>query len=322
MSAANVPLAAGLVAVAAGAVGYVILMPLLAGDKRAQQRRKALGTGRSAADRVVAVNRREQVAKSLKELEAKKDAKKVPLEMKIARAGLAWSRRQYVVVSVILAVASAVLALILTGSPLTVIGALFAGGFGLPLWILKFRTKRRCAAFIVELPNAMDVIVRGLRSGIPLGDCLRIISREAKDPLRSEFRAAIEAQAMGLPMNDAIQRMYERVPLTEVNFFAVVIGIQQKSGGNLTEALGNLSRVLRERRKMAGKVQAMSMEAKASAAIIAALPFTVAVITYFSSPDYISLLWTTTLGKIALSLSAIWMSLGIFTMKKMISFDI
>ena len=200
--------------------------------------------------------------------------------------------------------------------------ALFAGGLGLPSWMLKHLQKQRIAAFIEELPNAMDVVVRGLRSGIPLGDCLRMISREAKEPLRSEFRVAIEAQALGLPMADAILRMYERVPVTEVNFFSIVIGIQQKAGGNLSEALSNLSRVLRERKKMAGKIQAMSMEAKASAYIIGALPFFVAFSTYLSSPEYTALLWTTAIGKIALVASGLWMLLGILVMKKMISFDI
>ncbi len=132
----------------------------------------------------------------------------------------------------------------------------------MPSWLLTRLQKRRISAFVAELPNAMDVIVRGLRSGIPLGDCLRMISYEAKEPLRSEFRIAMEAQALGLSMSDAILRMCERVPVTEVNFFAVVVRHQQKSGGNLSEALGNLSRVLRERKKMSGKIQAMSMEAK------------------------------------------------------------
>jgi tight adherence protein B len=107
-----------------------------------------------------------------------------------------------------------------------------------------------------------------------------------------------------------------------VNFFAIVINIQQQSGGNLSEALGNLSRVLRDRAKMRGKIQAMSMEAKASASIIAALPFGVAGITTLTSPDYISLLWTTDPGKLALVGSAVWMGLGITVIKKMIAFDI
>ncbi|MGW5959205.1 type II secretion system F family protein [Methylorubrum thiocyanatum] len=323
MSALNAPLAAGLVAVASGALAYVFLMPLLSGERRAEERRKALGQSRAVlAERGAAANRREQVAKSLKELEAKKDKTKVTLELRIARAGLDWSRRKYQVVSAVTAVVVALAAFLVSHNVIVALLGLFAGGFGLPAWMLKWRQKRRVAAFVEELPNAMDVVVRGLRSGIPLGDCLRMISREAKEPLRSEFRVAMEAQAMGLPMSDAILRMYERVPVTEVNFFSIVIGIQQKAGGNLSEALSNLSRVLRERKKMAGKIQAMSMEAKVSAGIIGALPFLIGGGTYLSSPDYTSLLWTTSVGKIALVISGLWMLAGILVMKKMISFDV
>jgi tight adherence protein B len=163
--------------------------------------------------------------------------------------------------------------------------------------------------------------VRGICSGIPVGDCFRIVSREAEEPVRGEFKNVVETQALGLSLNEAVGRLFERVPVPEVNFFVIVINIQAQSGGNLSEALGNLSRILRERRKMAGKVQAMSMEAKASGGIIAALPFVVTSITYLTSPDYISLLWTTDIGKMALAGSALWMSIGVFTMKKMINFD-
>lgn len=322
MSAANAPLVAGLAAVAAGGIAYVVLTPLLSGERRAEQRRKALSTVKVSTDRTAAVSRREQVAKSLKDLEAKKDNTKVTLELRIARAGLSWSRSKFYVISVLMAVLLSAFVFLLSGSIFAAVGALFAGGFGLPLWLLAFLKNRRIANFIKELPNAIDVIVRGIRSGIPLGDCLRIIARETEEPLRSEFRLAIEAQTLGLPMADAIQRMYERIPVTEVNFFAVVIGIQAKAGGNLSEALSNLSRVLRERKNMRNKVQAMSMEAKASGVIIAALPFIVAVLTYLSSPDYVSLLWTTQTGQFALVVSAMWMSVGIFSMKKMINFDI
>lgn len=319
---ANMPLVAGLAMIAAGAVAYVALTPYLSGEKRAAQRRNAIGTVAARVDRVAVVNRREQVAKSLKELEAKANGTKVTLDLKIARAGLTWSKQRYYVFSAICALCLGVLALSMTGSPLAAVGALFVGGFGLPLWILSYLKKRRIARFIKELPNAVDVIVRGIRSGIPIGDCLRIISREAVEPVRSEFKAVIEAQTLGLSVGEAVSKMFERVPVAEVNFFAIVITIQQQSGGNLSEALGNLSRVLRERRKMAGKIQAMSMEAKASGGIIAALPFVVGILTYLSSPEYISLLWTTETGKVALLGSAIWMSLGVFTMKKMINFDV
>ncbi|GEP10920.1 type II secretion system F family protein [Methylobacterium gnaphalii] len=322
MNATGASIAAGLAAVAAGGIAYVLLMPLLSGERRAEQRVKALGTPKAAIDRTTAINRREQVAKSLKEIEAKKATTKITLETRLARAGLDWSRQKFFVISALVGLVVGALVLIVSGDMLVGAGAAFAGAFGLPRWWLSFLQKRRVGKFVVELPNAIDVVVRGIRSGIPVGDCLRIIARESQEPVRSEFRMAIEAQTLGVPMSDAILKMYERVPVNDVNFFAIVIGIQAKSGGNLSEALSNLSRVLRERKKMVGKVQAMSMEAKASAAIIACLPFVVTLLTYLSSPDYISLLWTTQIGRLSLLGSAIWMVIGIFTMKKMINFDI
>ena len=209
----------------------------------------------------------------------------------------------------------------MSGSPIGALGGLFVGGIGLPMWVLRFLRKRRIDKFIKELPTAVDVIVRGIRTGIPLGDCFRIVSREAEEPVRGEFRVMMETQALGLGLNDCVKRLAERVPVPEVNFFAIVINIQQQSGGNLSEALNNLSRILRDRRKMAGKIKAMSMEAKASGGIIAVLPFAVAGMTYLTSPDYISLLWTTDTGKLALLGCAVWMGIGVFVMKKMIAFD-
>ncbi|MBY0256435.1 type II secretion system F family protein [Methylobacterium sp.] len=322
MSGLHLPLSAGLAAVAAGAVAYVFLMPYLTGERRSAERRKAVSVVAAPGTRAAIVSRREQVAKSLKEVEAKRNGTKVTLELKIARAGLSWTRSQFYLISAVLALVAGAVAFVMTGSPMVAAGAVFAGGFGLPLWILTFLRKRRIAAFIKELPTAIDIITRGVRAGIPVGDCFRIISREAEEPIRSEFRLVVEAQTLGLSLGEALVKMYERVPVSDVNFFGIVISIQAKSGGNLSEALANLSRVLRERKKMAGKIQAMSMEAKASGGIIAALPFVVATLTYLTSPDYISLLWRTDIGKLALLGSAIWMSIGVFTMKKMINFDV
>lgn len=322
MSGLHLPLSAGLAAVAAGAVAYVFLMPYLTGERRSAERRKAVSVVAAPGTRAAIVSRREQVAKSLKEVEAKRNGTKVTLELKIARAGLSWTRSQFYLISAVLALVAGAGAFVMTGSPMVAAGAVFAGGFGLPLWILTFLRKRRIAAFIKELPTAIDIITRGVRAGIPVGDCFRIISREAEEPIRSEFRLVVEAQTLGLSLGEALVKMYERVPVSDVNFFGIVISIQAKSGGNLSEALANLSRVLRERKKMAGKIQAMSMEAKASGGIIAALPFVVATLTYLTSPDYISLLWRTDIGKLALLGSAIWMSIGVFTMKKMINFDV
>jgi len=167
----------------------------------------------------------------------------------------------------------------------------------------------------------LDVVVRGIKSGLPLGDSLRVIAAESPEPIRAEFRHILDTQSIGVPLGEACTKLFDRMPLPEANFFGIVIAIQQKSGGNLSEALGNLSKVLRERKKMKGKIKAMSTEAKASAAIIGALPIVVMLVVYITSPDYITLLWTAKLGQMMLVGCAAWMSLGILVMKKMINFD-
>jgi tight adherence protein B len=197
----------------------------------------------------------------------------------------------------------------------------FAGAFGVPRWLLSFLRKRRERKFIENLPDAVDIIVRGVKAGLPLGDCIRMITVESPEPLKTEFRLVMETQAIGLPLGEACGKLYERTPLPEANFFGIVVAIQQKAGGNLSEALGNLSKVLRDRRKMRAKIQAMSQEAKASAAIIGALPIAVMIMVYITSPQYISLLFTHPTGHIMLAGSAVWMTMGVLVMKKMINFD-
>ncbi|MGY2047229.1 type II secretion system F family protein [Methylobacterium sp. JK268] len=315
-------IAALLLAVAVSAIVYAVVIPLLPSEARAAKRQKAIVGRRSPIERIQSVNRREQVAKSLKELEAKEKKKRPSLELRITQAGLTMSKNQFYITCGVLAAFTALAVFILSESPLIALGLAFAAGLGAPQWLLIYLRKRRMARFVRELPNAMDVIVRGIKSGLPVGDCLRIIAREAPEPVRTEFRVLVESQAVGVPVSEAALKLYERMPVSEANFFAIVIGIQSKSGGNLSEALGNLSRVLRERRRMAEKVTAMSMEARASAAIIASLPFVVAILCWFSSPDYISLLWTTQVGQIALVLSGIWMLVGVLVMKRMITFEI
>ena len=164
------------------------------------------------------------------------------------------------------------------------LGLAFAAGFGLPRWTLGYLKKRREKAFLKALPDAVDVIVRGIKAGLPLFESIKVVAADAPEPLRGEFLAIIETQAIGMPLGDACARLYERMPVPEANFFGIVIAIQQKSGGNLSEALGNLSKVLRDRKKMAEKIQAMSMEAKASAGIIGSLPPIVMLLVYLSTP--------------------------------------
>ena len=316
--------AAGLAAIAAGGVAWVFIYPYLSGAARAEKRQAMVSrAGDRGVDRLAqTVNRRDQVAQSLKDIEQReKTRNKTTIDMRIAQAGLTWTKAKFLAVSAGAGMGLGFALFALSGEPIMAGAGLLIGGLGLPRWILGFRKKRRINRYLEELPNAMDIIVRGIRSGLPLNDCLRIIASEAQEPVRSEFRYIVEQQTLGITVPEAVGKLYERVPVAESNFFAIVIGIQAKAGGNLSEALGNLSRVLRERRKMKAKIQAMSMEAKASAGIIAALPFVVAILTYLTSPAYIELLWITNVGKVALVLSAVWMTMGILVMKKMINFD-
>ena len=170
-------------------------------------------------------------------------------------------------------------------------------------------------------PDAVDVIVRGIKAGLPLLDSLKLIAQDAEEPVRSEFRAIIETQTIGMPIGEAVLKLYDSISVPEANFFGIVVSIQQRAGGNLSEALGNLSRVLRDRKKMKAKIQAMSQEAKASAAIIGALPLAVMTLVWLTSPDYIDLLFTDPFGHVMLACSAAWMLCGVLVMRKMINFD-
>jgi len=313
-----------LATVAVGGAAWVFIYPLLSGERKAESRRASVAKPEPAAKRQndkAQRSRREQVESSLKDLEARRRENKATLTMRISQAGLDWSVQKFMVVSAVFAAAFFAAAMFAGGGLLGATGLAFAAGFGLPRWLLSFLKKRREKAFLKALPDAVDVIVRGIKAGLPLFESLKVVAGDSPEPLRGEFNAIIETQAIGIPLGDACTRLYERMPVPEANFFGIVIAIQQKSGGNLSEALGNLSKVLRDRKKMAEKIQAMSMEAKASAAIIGALPPIVMILVYLTTPDYISLLWTHPTGQLMLVGCVIWMSIGILVMKKMINFD-
>ena len=310
--------------VAVGGLAWVFLYPQLSGEKKAETRRSSIARPEPkmrSADRAQR-SRRDQVEMSLKEVEARnKEKSKVPLGIRITQAGLEWSEQKFFVISGMLGLFAFAVPVLFGGSLLAGAGLAFAAGFGLPRWVLGFLKKRREDAFLKALPDAVDVVVRGIKAGLPLFDSLKVVAADASEPLRSEFNSIIETQTIGMPLGEACARLYERMPLPEANFFGIVIAIQQKSGGNLSEALGNLSKVLRDRKKMKEKIQAMSMEAKASAGIIGSLPPIVMLLVYMSTPDYISLLWTHETGRLMLAGCVVWMSCGIFVMKKMINFD-
>jgi tight adherence protein B len=313
-----------LASVAVGGVAWVFLYPILSGEKKAEQRKASVAKTEPVARvaRGQQRSRRDVVEQTLKEFDERhKKSKSVPISVRIAQAGLTWSKRQFLLLSGGLGVGLFLLGMTSGAGLLAAVALAFAGAFGLPRWLLSFLKKRREAKFLHVFPDAVDIIVRGVKAGLPLLDCLKMITSESPEPVKSEFRTIVETQAIGMPLGEACQKLYEEMPVPEANFFGIVVAIQQKSGGNLAEALGNLSRVLRDRKKMKAKIQAMSQEAKASASIIGALPVAVMTLVYITSPDYIALLWTEPLGRVMLAASAVWMSLGVMVMKKMINFD-
>jgi tight adherence protein B len=313
-----------LAATAIGGVAWVFVYPILSGQNKAENRRASVAKAEPAARQVEKTqrSRREQVENSLKDLETRrKQENRISLSTRITQAGLNWSTQKFMTVSGVLAALCFAMAMLFGGGLLAAIGLAFAAGFGLPRWVLSYLKKRREQNFLKALPDAVDVIVRGIKAGLPLFESIKVVAADAPEPLRGEFLAIIETQAIGMPLGDACARLFERMPVPEANFFGIVIAIQQQSGGNLSEALGNLSKVLRDRKKMAEKIQAMSMEAKASAGIIGSLPPIVMLLVYLSTPAYISLLWTEPTGQLMLVGCVIWMSIGIFVMKRMINFD-
>jgi len=313
-----------LVATAIGGVAWVFVYPILSGEKKAERRMASVARAEPIArpTRATGKSRREQVEGTLKDIEQRrKKAKRPPLSVRLAQAGLDWSKRRFMVTAGIAGVVAFLVVIVMGVGLLPALGAGFAAGCGLPFWMLSFLKKRREAKFLAAFPDAVDVIVRGIKAGLPLLDSLKLIATDAVEPVRGEFRAIIQTQTIGMPIGDACMKLYESIPVPEANFFGIVVSIQQRAGGNLSEALGNLSRVLRDRKKMKAKIQAMSMEAKASASIIGALPPAVATLVWLTSPAYIDLLFTDPFGRVMLACCAAWMATGIFVMRKMINFD-
>jgi tight adherence protein B len=322
---------AGLLLIAALSVGVIVFFlvnPYFSGQRRTEKRIQGVTESKSKriamkAQADTAQNRRRQVAETLKELEDRQAAReKVTLRLRLARAGLDISPRTFWMVCL-------VTGLVLGGAvwvsapslPIFVpLMAGFVGVVGLPRWVLQRLIKRRQNKFVDEFANSIDVIVRGVKSGLPLIECLGIVARESPQPIGEEFTEIVEQQRVGVPLSEAFERMMARVPLAEVRFFAIVIGIQQQAGGNLSEALGNLSGVLRDRKRLGAKVRALSAEAKASAAVLGALPFIVMVLVYITTPSYISILWTTNFGQFLLAAAGMWMTCGVLVMRKMINF--
>ena len=327
----NVLILMALAAVVVGGLAYAFLFNSIENEKRTDARLTAIGGDRKvarvkSAKKLDEASRRKQREAALNTLadqrEAASTAKNPPLHVRLKQAGMdGVPVPVFYAVGVVLAVVSGGGAF-LVGLPWFVcLGVAFVLGFGAPNFVVNFKRKKRINAFIKEFPNAVEVIIRGIKSGLPLNDCMRIIAKDAQEPVKGEFQALVESQQVGLSMPQACQRMAEAIPSAETSFFAIVISIQAQAGGNLGEALQNLANVLRERAKMKDKIVAISSEAKASAYIIGALPFIVAVLVNFTTPGYLNLLWEDETGHMVLGFCLLSYSAGIFVMRNMINFD-
>jgi tight adherence protein B len=322
-------LAAILAFITIGGLGWVFV----GGDDSSAQavkRAEAMGMGQSKAARVKAAKaeantpeaRRKAIETQLKEAERKERKARMTMAARLRHAGLTISIRTFWIISGGLALVATLVAFVFGLNIFVALGAGLVAGIGLPRWIVGFIGTGRMKKFGLEFPNAVDVIVRGIKSGLPVHDCFKIIAKESPAPLGPEFTKLVEGLGVGLTLPQALEKMYERIPTPELKFFTIVIAIQQKTGGNLAEALGNLSAVLRARRMMREKVKALSSEALASAGIIGSLPPVVMALVGLTTPAYMALMFTDIRGQIMLLGSAIWMGFGIFVMKRMISFKI
>jgi tight adherence protein B len=269
------------------------------------------------------VDRRKQIQDQLrKQEEMRKQSSKAPLSIQMERGGIQGSVASLYIKFVIFG-AIVTAALIFMGfKPLFAVAALPVCAVILTPKFVKFRINRQQKRFIAEFPNAIDILVRGVRTGLPVNEGMRVIAREVPEPVSTEFRIITESTGVGVTLEDALARFYNRMPLSEVNFFNIVLAIQKQTGGNLAEALGNLSTTLRERKKLKNKIKALSSEAKASASIIGSLPFLLAVVLFLVAPDYISLLFTESQGHYMILGGLFWMGCGIFMMKTMMDFEI
>lgn len=321
-------IAAVLAFVTIGSLGWVFV----GGDNSsAQALKRAEGfggrktvTSRKAAAAAAAANspeaRRKQIIGQLQEVERRERKARMTMSAKLRHAGLSITVRTFAIISAVMGVSAGLLAVLFGLNIFIGLGIGVVFGLGLPRWVVGFLGKRRMKKFSGEFANAVDVIVRGIKSGLPVHECFKIIGRESPAPLGPEFQRLVEGLSVGLTLEQALDKMYGRMPTPELKFFAIVIAIQQKTGGNLAEALTNLSTVLRARRMMGEKIKALSSEATASAGIIGSLPPAVMILVSLTTPAYMALLFTDRRGQFMLMVAVLMMSFGIFVMKKMIAF--
>ena len=312
-----------------GGVFYAVFAPRFADEARRTKRLAGIdrlgrdrGKNSKSRERASSQNAVQKRIKELADREKEKKRRLFDIKARIVQAGLKTEPMSFMMIFFGMA-AVGFFVVFMSGQPIWAGLALAAIiSFGMPRFVLGYLIRRRRRKFIENLANAIDVMIRGVRSGLPINEGLRVIAREIPDPVKTEFQMLVDAISVGVPMDDALNRMYDRMPIPEVNFFRTVLLIQKQTGGNLSDALSNLSQILRDRKKLKGKIRALSSEARTSAAIIGSLPFIVAGMVYVVSPDYINVLFHDERGHYLIAASLVWMSFGVLTMRSLINFEI
>ncbi|CAN5345759.1 type II secretion system F family protein [soil metagenome] len=323
-----------MIALAVGGLLFALFYPYIMGSGDQQKRVRAVAENTRIASKPSGLramlfqedakdSRRKQLQESLNQIEQreKQRKKRMTLRTQLQQAGIDATPRTFLIMSGMLGGILAFVCLFFGVPWYAALGAFVVGTFGLPRWVLSYLRKRRQNTFLNDFADAIDVMVRGLKSGLPITDAMKVISTETPDPVGPEFMEVVEGQRIGITIDQGIERMFDRVPLAEVNFLSIVMNIQTKTGGNLAEALNNLSKVLRDRKKMKSKIKSVSQEAKASAAIIGSLPFCIMAAMTILNPEYLNPMFQTKMGNIMLIGSGVWMGTGILVMRKMINFD-
>ncbi|MGB8273910.1 MAG: type II secretion system F family protein [Alphaproteobacteria bacterium] len=245
------------------------------------------------------------------------------LRRKLARTGRRISLGEYFLACFLVGGAAATLIGSFMQAPLAVsILAGIAIGVGIPYFVIGRMASKRMAKFLKLFPDAIDLIVRGLKSGLPATESVTLVGQEVDDPVGKEFRIVTDSMKFGQPLEAALVDTAQRIPLTDFQFFVITLSVQKETGGNLTETLDNLSNLLRKRQMMKMKIRAMSSEARASAYIIGALPFILGTIIYVLNPEYTSQLFLDPRGRVMVGVGLGWLSIGAAVMAKMVRFEI
>lgn len=248
--------------------------------------------------------------------------KKTSIRSLIMQAGMEMPVYQFWIWSVVCCVLVFALTRFFGLSQLVTVLLVFFGFFGLPRFILKTKVKRRQRKFLEDFADALEAMTRLLKSGMPISEAIAMVSREYPDPIGNEMSRIYEAQKIGDTLPEAVQKLADRVPLPEVQMFATAVIIQTQTGSSLSEVLGNLASVIRQRFRLKRKVQALSAEAKISAMIIGCLPLVVMLGMYAVNRDYLMILFDTPMGNNLLYGCIAWMGVGILIMRQMINFKV